>query len=138
MAGTVAKNSVFKLGTAGTPGTASDISTKVDSVKLGRSVDSHDATAFQGSGAKSFLSGLTNGTIQVSVIYDAAIDAQINALLGVDNVAFELGPQGSTTGQVKYTGNCFVTKWDPPAAVGTLIKATFELQITGAVTATVY
>ncbi|HZT61009.1 MAG TPA: hypothetical protein VFA21_20560 [Pyrinomonadaceae bacterium] len=129
--GNVAKGVVVKLNGV-------DISAKVDSVKFSQAVDQHDSTTFGTSGAHSFNAGLTNGTVQLEIMYDGAIDAQIAALLGTDNVPFEYGPLGSTVGNPKKTCNTSVAKWEPPAQVGQLEKATLELQISGAVTVTTY
>ncbi len=134
----VAKNTVFKIGTAGTPGTAADISTSVNSVKFPREVDEQESTTFQGGGAKAFQAGLIGATISVEGNYSTAIDAQFAALLGVDAVAYEYGPEGSTTGMSKNNGSCILTKYEPPAQVGQLLKFTAEFRITGANTRTTY
>lgn len=134
----VAKNSVFKIGTAGTPGTAVDISTSVKSVKFPREADEQESTTFQGNGSKAFLVGLLSATISVEGNYSTSVDAQLAALLGVDGVAFEYGPEGSTTGMSKYTGLCILTKYEPPSQVGQLLTFTAEFRITGAVTRAAY
>ena len=134
----VAKNTVLKLGTAGTPATPTDISTKASNVKFPREADEKESTTFQSGGAKQYQVGLTGSSLSFEVNYDTTIDAQLSALLGVEGVAFEYGPEGSTTGMTKYTGSGFVTKYEPPAQVGELMKATVEFRISGAVTRAAY
>ncbi len=135
----VAKSTVLKIGSAGTPSTLVDISTKTSGVKFPREADAVESTAFQAAGnAKTFLVGLINGQLSFEVNYDATIDAQLAGLLGVDAVSFEYGPEGSTTGYTKYTGTFVLTKYEPPATVGQLIKGSVELQLTGQVTRTTY
>jgi hypothetical protein len=142
MATTVAKNVVFKLGTVGVPGTATDISAKLSSVKPSWSADDLEASAFGTSGAKKHVAGLTDGTIAIEGFWDAAIETHFMGLLGQDNggvgMAFEHGPIGSTTGNPKTTGNCILTKYEPPSSIGAVNKFTAELRVTGAPTPTVY
>lgn len=137
-----AKNVVFKLGTVGVPSTATDISSKLSSVKPSWAADNLDASAFGASGAKAHVAGLTDGTISIEGFWDAAIETHFTGLLGQDNsgagIAFEHGPIGSTTGNPKTTGNCILTKYEPPSSIGAVNKFTAELQVTGAPTRTVY
>lgn len=138
MAATVSKNGVLKLGTAAAPTVLTDISTKVTSVKFSRDIESLETTAFQGGSSKAFIAGLIGGSLSCEANWDTALDAHLFALGGVDGVSFEFAPEGSTAGMVKYTGSCILTKYEPPASVGAVVKVSFELQITGAVARNTY
>lgn len=131
------KSAVFKVGTSATPGTAVDISSVVTSVTFPRTVDTAESTAF-GSTAKSYLVGLADGTISINGSFDATFDAQFAGLVGVDGVAFEYGPAGSTTGYIKYTGNCVLTSYETSSPVGDIVKFTAQFQVSGAVTRATY
>jgi hypothetical protein len=134
----VAKTTVFKVDNASA--VLTDISTKVHDVKFPRQADSLESTTFQQGGNKTFNAGLLSGTISVAFNYDATIDAHLAGVLGQDSplLNFEYGPNGSATGEVKYTGTCILTKYEPPAQVGQIIKGSAEFQISGAVTRAVY
>jgi hypothetical protein len=138
----VAKNVVFKLGTVGVPGTATDISAKLSSVKPSWDVDNLETTTFGTSGTKSHGAGLVDGTISIEGFWDAAIETHLTGLLGQDNggtgIAFEHGPIGSTSGDPKTTGNCILLKYEPPTNVGASNKFTAELQVSGAATRGTY
>jgi hypothetical protein len=101
-----------------------------------------EATVFGITGAKAHAAGLTNGTIALEGMWDAAIETHFMGLLGQDNggvgISFEHRPIGSTTGNPKTTGKVILTKYEPPSSVGTLNKFTAELRVTGAPTPTVY
>lgn len=137
----VAKKTVFKLGTSATPQVLVDLSTKAKKVNFPREVETKENTTFQSTGdAKTFKAGLNSATITVEFNYDTALDAQLDALRGVDNVGFEYGPETGVvaSGNTKYTGNLILTKYEPPASVGELLTATAEFQVTGAVTRGTY
>jgi hypothetical protein len=131
------KNAVFKIGSSGAPSTATDISTAVTDVTFPRSIDTAETTAF-GSSAKSYIVGLTDATISVSGSFDATYDAQLAGLAGVDGVAFEYGPTGSTTGLIKYTGSCVLTSYETTSAIGDVVKFKAQFQVTGAITRATY
>jgi hypothetical protein len=131
--GKVAKNTVFKVDNSSAALT--DISTKCHDVKFPRQADSLDSTTFQQGGNKTFQPGLKSGTISISFNWDSTIDAHLCGVLGQDTLLnFEYGPNGSASGEAKKTGTCFLSKYEPPAQVGQLIKGTAEFQISGAVT----
>jgi hypothetical protein len=134
MAAKIAKSTVFKLGSAATPTTLVDISTQLNEVKFPSEVDTPESTTFGTSGSKSYEAGLKGHSISLEGNADATTVAQLFDLLG-NAVApnFEYGPEGSTTGLRKYTGQAHLTKLDEGAKVGDLIKFSAELKVTGAV-----
>jgi hypothetical protein len=131
------KSAVFKIGSSGTPGTATDISNVLDDVSFPRTIGTGETTAF-GATAKTYIVGLADGTISIKGKFDATVDAQVAGLAGVDGVAFEYGPEGSTTGRVKYTGTCVMTKYEVGAPVGDVVTVSAEFQVSGAVTRATY
>lgn len=134
------KNTVFKFGTSGTPATPVDYSTSMDEVGFPRSVDTGETTTFGVTGsAKTYVVGLVDGTISFSGKFDATTDAGIAGILGFDTpVSFEYGPEGSTTGRVKYSGSAILTSYEVTGQVGDVVSAKGEFQITGPVTRGAY
>lgn len=132
---TIGLNVDFRLGSNGTPSTPVDLSNKVSQVDFNREQDLPEVTAFNGNGARAFAAGLTQGTFSVEFFWDAAVDAQLNGLVGYTTpVDFQYGPDGSTSTYPKYTGKAFLTSLSNPATVGDVKKFSAEFQITGAVT----
>jgi hypothetical protein len=135
----VSKSSIFKLGTIGAPTTLTDLSSSTRDVKFPREVGMEESTNMGSSGARTFEPGLTGATISVELNHSTAVDAQMSDALGFATaLSFEYGPETSATGKSKYTGSAFVTKYEPPVKVGSIIVVTVELQITSAVTRSTY
>lgn len=130
------KSAVFKLDNSG--GTLTDISAYCEEVSLPRSIETAETTTF-GSTAKSYITGLTDATISVSGKWDATVDAHLAAILGqAATLTFEVGPAGSGTGNIKYTGECIATSFEVGASVGDAVTFSLELQVTGSITRTTY
>jgi predicted secreted protein len=130
------KSTVFKVDNAA--GTLTDISNTLTDVSFPQSVETAETTSF-GSSAKTYIVGLTDSTVSVSGNFDATVDAHLAAILGqAATVSFEYGPEGSTTGQVKYTGEAILTSYEKSGAVGDVVTYSTELQVTGAVTRGTY
>lgn len=133
MAFVSAKSAQFTL--AGT-----DISSYTDTVGgVSNTTDMLETTTF-GAGSKTFIGGLRNGdTISISGKYDSALHTVIAALLGsASTSAWVYGPAGTTTGNVKFTGNCLVSNYEIQAGVANVLTWSATLQISGAVTVTTY
>lgn len=119
--------------------TLRNISPYLDNVDFKRAKDSHDNTTF-GAESHSYAGGLKDGTISISGLWDKTADVGthvvLTSLLGTDvPVGFEYGPEGSTSGMTKLSGNCLVTDYSTSSPVADLVKFTAELQISGDVTA---
>lgn len=128
------KSAVFKVGSAATPTTVVDISNTLDDVTFPRPVETGETTTF-GNSAKTYVVGLTDGTISISGKFDATVDAQMAGILGFDTpVSFEYGPEGSTAGRVKYSGSAILTSYETASPVGDVVTISGEFQVTGAVT----
>ena len=129
------KNAVFKIDDSG--GTPRDISDTVNEVTFSQSLETGETTSF-GSSAKTYVAGLSDATLSISGTWDATVDGYLAGGIGVDTLSFEYGPEGSTTGYVKYTGECIMTSYEPGSPVGDVVTYSAEYQITGAVTRGVY
>jgi hypothetical protein len=128
------KSAVFKLDNSS--GTLVDYSTYLDNVGFPRSVDTAETTTFGVAGsAKTYIVGLSDATVSLSGLFDSAADATLAGVLGqAATISFEYGPAGSTTGLIKYSGEAIMKSYQVTAAVGDSVKASVELQVTGAVT----
>jgi hypothetical protein len=130
------KSTVFKVDN--NAGSLTDISNTLTDVSFPQSVDTAETSAF-GSSAKSYVVGLTDSTLSVSGNFDATVDAHLAAIVGkADSVSFEYGPEGSTAGMVKYTGEALLTSYEKSGAVGDVVSYSAEFQVTGAVTRGTY
>jgi hypothetical protein len=130
------KATVFKIDNASA--TLTDISNTLTDVGFPAKVDTAEVTAF-GNSAKAYIVGLTDGTISLSGSFDATVDSLLSGVLGYATALnFQYGPEGSTTGYVKYTGTGFVTDYSKSGSVGAVVKYTATVQITGAVTRTTW
>lgn len=129
------KDSVFTVNTK-------ELSAYLTQADISNSVDMAE-TSTMGSEAKSYVSGLSDATISIAGFYDSTgttgPDAVLNALVGGDSsTTFEYGPEGGTSGKVKYSGNCFLTSYNVTAPVGDVVGFAADFQVTGAVTKTTY
>jgi hypothetical protein len=130
------KSTVFKVDNAA--GTLTDISNTLTDVGFPQSVDTAETSTF-GSSAKSYVVGLTDSTLSVSGNFDATVDAHLAAILGQSaSVSFEYGPEGSTAGFVKYTGEALMTSYEKSGAIGDVVSYSAEFQVTGAITRGTY
>lgn len=130
------KSTVFKVDNSG--GTLTDISNTLTDVSFPQSVDTAETSAF-GSSAKTYVVGLTDATISVSGMFDATVDAHLNGILGqAATVSFEYGPEGSTSPNVKYTGECILTSYEKSGAIGDMVSYSAEFQVSGAVSRGTY
>lgn len=131
------KGGVFKLDNAA--GSLVDISTGVEEVSLSYSVETGETTQF-GQNSKTYITGLQDATLSVSGKYDATFDAQFQGVVAaliagtIASVSFEYGPEGSSTGRIKYSGEAIVTSYEASASVSDVVSYSLELQVTGAVT----
>jgi len=128
---------VIKFGTSGTPATPTDISTYVKTVSFPEEAETHETTTL-GATAKSYIAGLKDATISIDGVFDPTVDAHLSGILGMDNVAFEYGPQGGTSGSVKYSGNCICTSYETETPVDDAGTFSAEFQVTGGVTRGTY
>lgn len=130
------KNTVFKVDNSS--GSLTDISSYVSDVSLARSVDTAETTTF-GASDKTYIVGLRDANFSVSGKWDATVDAHLNGILGQSStVSFEYGPEGSTAGNTKFTGEAILTGFDRSSTVSDAATFSANFQVTGAVTRGTY
>ena len=135
MAFTHGKDAAFTVATQA-------LTTYLTSFELSRSVDMAE-TSTMGLEDKTYISGLADTTISIAGRYDSTVtvgpDVVLSGLVGGDAVTtFEAGPEGSTTGKVKYSGSCFLTSYQVSADVGDVVAFTADFQCSGPITRGAY
>ncbi len=133
MAAVHGKNTYFNLDTqAGSP---TDLSAYCDNLDFSQALDTAETTVF-GNSAKAYIAGLQDGTFSVSGPFDPTLDAHMTAIMASHpaSLTFIYGPQGSTGGQRRYTGECILTDYSPGSPVGDKASFSASFQITGTVT----
>jgi hypothetical protein len=98
----------------------------------------NEVTALGDSGAK-FIPGLEDVAITLAGIFDDTATSGPDAVLGplrthASAVDFEYGPEGLSTGDVKYSGTCWVLAYDLRSRVGNRVEWSATLQVEGTVT----
>lgn len=126
------KDSVFKLDNSG--GSLTDISTYVNSVDFPETVDVAETTTL-GDGSKSYIVGLKDATLSISGLWDSTLDGILGAVVGQSaTLSFEYSPEGTTGGNVKYTGECILTSYSQSSPVGDVVGFSADMQVSGDVT----
>lgn len=135
------KNSYFQLDSSA--GALVTLSTYMNSTDFEEKLDTPETTTY-GKSAKTFIAGLTDGSCSIGGLWDPTLDAHMTALMAalaagtLASATFVFGPQGSTAGQRKYTGECFVTNFKLSDPVGGVITWSATLQASDAITATTF
>ena len=126
------KDSVFKLDDSG--GALTDISTYVNSVDFPETADVAETTTL-GDGSKSYIVGLKDATLSISGLWDSTLDGILGAVVGQSaTLSFEYSPEGTTGGNVKYTGECILTSYSQSSPVGDVVGFSADMQVSGDVT----
>ena len=130
------KATVFKVDNAA--GRLTTISDVLTDVSFPQTIETAETTSF-GSSAKSYIVGLSDATISISGNFDATVDAHLSGVLGqAASLSFEYGPEGATSPDAKYTGECLMTSYEKSGAVGDVVTFSAEFQVTGVVTRGTY
>ena len=128
----------FMLNNASVTINSVDLSSYVTSVTLSRSADSLETTAM-GDTARTFIAGLTNGTIDIDFNADFAAsktEATIYPLVGT-TTAVVVKPVAASVSATNpsYTFNVIVNEWDTlNGSIGELATHSVSWQIAGAIT----
>lgn len=137
MAFTHGKDSALKLDDSG--GVLRTLSTFVDNVSgLPGARDLAEVTAFGDAGTKS-IPGLQNVSFSISGHFDSTATTGPHAVLNSLRTAtatatFEYGPEGSTTGKTKLSGECWLTNYAVDASVAEKVSFSADFQVDGTVT----
>lgn len=136
------KLSVVKLDTSG--GVLTDVSTYCNKMEVPRELDLLDVTTF-GATDKAYLAGFADATVSMGGPWTRALDNHMSPIFAafkagtISSVSFEYGPEGSDTGDVKYTGELVMTSFGGPMAdVQNAQEWEAEFQVTGGVTVSAY
>ena len=134
------KETVFKLDDSG--GTLRTLTTYLNEVNFPREQDLTETTTF-GASFKTFLAGFSDAKISIKGNWDPTAttgpDVVLSGLLGAANTAtFEYGPEGSTAGDIKYTGECILTSYEIDSSIDGAVEFSAELQVSGTITRTTY
>ena len=137
MAFTHGKKSKFSIDNAA--GSPVDISAYCNEVSLSRDIETAETTTF-GDDAKEYIIGLTDATLSVSGMFDAAgastVDAVLAGVLGQEaSLSFEYIPGGGSVGTSNpaYQGECYCTSYEVSGSVGDVTSFSASFQVTGAI-----
>ena len=116
------------------------VTTSAASVTISVEADDIETTAFGGSGWRTRIGGLKQGTVDIEFMQDmasGAIDSVVYPLLG-STAAVRVRPGGTAaigTSNPEYQFDVLVAQWNPiDSAVGDLATVSVSWPITGAVT----
>lgn len=135
MANAHGKDSVITVATQ-------NITPYVKTVDFNRSQDANDTTT-KGAEGKTYRPGLTDGEIRLTGLWDDTATTGsytvLQALMDSETTTtFEWGPEGSTSGMIKYSGSCCLTQYDESSPVDDMVAFTATLKISGTVTVGTY
>jgi hypothetical protein len=138
MSASIGKNGVLKLDN--TSGTPVDLSNEQLDNKQNRTQESLDTTVIGGSSrSKTSIPGLLESDFQVELLANSTTRSLVNALYAAGYTGtIEIGPDGSTTGNVRYRTEAFITKVSEDVAPGGVKKLSVTLQGTGDVSIDTY
>lgn len=118
-----------------------DISAFLDNVDFNNVTDTAETSTF-GATAKTYIGGLTDATFSISGKWDPTVttgpDAVLDALVGAAATTFIYGPQGTTAGQIKYTGSAILTSYKITSPIGGVVTLSADFQPSGAITRTTF
>lgn len=124
----------FKLDDGSSPSTLTDISTYLDNIQGNSSPERLDGTTFQPDIAtplKTELRGFDTKGFSLTGKWTAAAETFFSAVEGAENLQYEYGPEGTTTGKKKISGRCNCLSYSgPQSAVTGVTTFSVELSVT--------
>lgn len=101
-----------------------------------------EVTAFGDQGTR-FIPGLSNVTFSIAGHCDTTASVGVTTVLNglrsaTATASFEYGPEGSATGKVKYTGECWLTEFTMDASNSDRVPVAASFQVDGVVTSGTY
>ncbi len=137
------KLSVVKLDTSG--GVLTDISIQCNAMEVPRELDLVDVTTFGAGAFRAYITGFADATVTMGGPWTRALDNHMSPIFAaftagtLTSVSFEYGPEGSDTGDVKYTGELVMVNYSGPRAeIESAQEWEAEFQVTGGVTVGAY
>lgn len=116
---------------------AVDVSGITDNATLERSRDTAEVTCF-GDTAKRVIAGLKDGKLSFGGQEDQTLVTGLITAFDTGLVAFVYGPEGTTAGKPKETGNLIITSLKQTSPVGDKNTYDAEAQIDNAITRGVF
>lgn len=131
------KNSYFQLEDSG-GSTLRNLTTYLTDVTFSTEQDEAQTTT-KGQTWETYLQGHTRGTIELTGRWDPTVTTGPDAVLfplltDTGTCGFEWGPDGNTAGEVKYSGECFLTAYEITSPLADIVGFTASLRITGTIT----
>ena len=120
-----------------TSGTSRNLSDVLNTVDFPEVTETAETTAF-GASSRAYIVGLETATISASGMWDATVDGYLKGGTEPTTRSFIYGPAGSTSGNIKYTGEAIMTNFSIGSPVGDVVTFSVDLQVTGNVTRTTY
>ena len=141
MAKAHAKAAVFKIHDSAD--SLKDLSADCDTTELQREISTAEVTTFGATGsARSYVPGLITANVPIGGKWDPASNQVDSVLSGIvakaDTVTWEYGPQGSTSGQVKYTGEGILTSYNVSSPVDGAVTWSGNVLVSAAITRTTW
>ena len=112
---------------------ATDISSYTDQQSLNRVKDLFETTTF-GNNDKTYIDGLREYDLSIGGKWDPALDLALDGTDDGATVVFVFGPEGNTSGDVRYSGDAFIANYNIDTPVGGGVTWTASFKPTGAVT----
>jgi hypothetical protein len=113
-----------------------DLSAYFNEASVSEMVETGETTTF-GTSAKTYITGLTDGTVSISGMFDGAtgaVDAVLSSVLGSDTaVVFSVAPEGLAITRRLYAGESRATSYEISSPVADVVSVSGELQVTGGV-----
>lgn len=136
MAVVAGKNTVFSLDDS--TGTPVDLTQYCTEVSFTPDIQVHDTSVF-GVGSRSKIVGIKDAKFTAKFFNDPTLQTHLIGLYGLaTSSTFTYGPQGSTGGSRKITGECWLTGFPIDANVNDVESITATFEVTGALTFTTY
>jgi len=110
-----------------------DVSAQTDQESLNRVIDQLEVTTF-GNDDKAFIPGLRSFDLSSGGLWDDTIDAVIDGADDGSTVAFVFGPEGNDSGDVQYSGSCYLSGYNIDSPVAGSVTYSASFQPTGTVT----
>jgi hypothetical protein len=118
--------------------TLRDISAYVSNVDFSRDINAMESTTFT-KDDRTYIIGLKGATLSISGFWDSTATTGPDEVLAEQfaktvTSTFHYGPQGTTTGDVIYHGECICTNYSISSPVDGIVGYTADFQVTAAVT----
>jgi hypothetical protein len=131
MAATHGKNSYFAVDDSGN--TLRDLSTYLKSGSGDQTTETVDVSVW-GDDSKKYIQGLNDGQFQLEGVWDSTVDGYLHGIKGAGEKDFEYGPIGDTGSNVKYSGKVLLTSYNISNDIGSEVRFSATLQVSGDVT----